>query len=122
MLKVLNLTATILYAIFGAFTLAIRFFADRPAGYSLELFSVDLTIIFCVVACLGFFALQKQMKFGLTLILVATAGLLILSPFTEQVMFVPIYVVLAIVAWLVFRQIGKPVPVKPAKKSKKESQ
>lgn len=120
MLKVLNLTATILYAIFGVFTLAVRLFADHAAGYSLELFSVDLTIIFCVAACLGFFALQKQKKFGLTLILVATAGLLILSPFTEQVLFVPIYVVLAIIAWLVFRQIGKPVPVKPVKKDSKE--
>lgn len=116
MLRVLNLTATILYAIFGVFTLAVRFFADHPVGYSMELFSVDLTIFFCIVACLGFFALLKQKKFGLMPIMAATAGLLILSPFTEQIMFVPIYVILAIIAWLVFRQIGKPVSVKPAKK------
>ena len=112
MLRVLNLTSTILYAIFGLFTLAVRLFADHPVGYSMELFTVDLTILFSAVACIGFFALQKQKKFGLTMILVATAVLLILAPFTEQVMLVPVYVVLAIVAWLVFRQIGKPASAK----------
>lgn len=112
MLKVLNLTATILYAVFGVFTLAIRLFADHPAGYSMELFTVDLTILFSAIACIGFFALRKQKKFGLSAILAATAGLLILSPFTEQVLFVPVYVILAIIAWLVFRQIGKSASAK----------
>jgi hypothetical protein len=99
------------YAIWALFTLAIRFFADHPAGYSMELFSVDLTVIFCIIAGLGFVALLKQKKFGLSFILVATAGLLILSPFTEQILFVPLYVILAIIGWLIFRQIGKPIPV-----------
>ena len=112
MMRVLNVTAIMFYALWGLFTLAIRFFADHPAGYSMELFSVDLTVIFCIIACLGFIALLKQKKFGLSFILVATAGLLILSPFTEQVLFVPLYVILAIIAWLIFRQIGKPIPVK----------
>jgi len=112
MLRVLNLTAMILYAVLGVFTLAVRFFADHPVGYSMELFTVDLTVAFCFVAALGFVALLKQKKFGLSFILVATAGLLILSPFTEQVLFVPIYVILVIIAWLIFRQIGKPVPAK----------
>ena len=110
MLKILNWTSIILYAVLGLFTLAVRFFADHPAGYSMELFTVDLTVAFCLIATLGFIALLKQKKFGLSFILVATAGLLILSPFTEQILFVPVYVILAIIAWLVFRQIGKPVP------------
>ena len=112
MLKVVNLTSMILYALLGLFTLAVRFFADHPAGYSMELFTVDLTIAFCFIAALGFLALLKQKKFGLTFILVATAGLLILSPFTEQILFVPVYVILVIIAWLIFRQIGKPIPAK----------
>jgi hypothetical protein len=110
MLRILNITAIIFYAFWGVFTLAIRFFADHPSGYSMELFSVDLTVIFCFIACLGFVALLKHKKFGLSFIMVATAGLLILSPFTEQILFVPLYVILAIIAWLVFRQIGKPIP------------
>jgi hypothetical protein len=113
MLKILNVTAMMLYGLWALFTLAIRFFADHPAGYSMELFAVDLTVIFCIIACLGFIALLKQKKFGLSFILVATAGLLILSPFTEQVLFVPLYVILVIIGWLIFRQIdrqiGKPV-------------
>jgi len=112
MMRVLNVTAMMFYALWGVFTLAIRFFADHPDGYSLELFSVDLTVIFCIIACLGFVALLKQMKFGFAMIMAATAGLLILSPFTEQIPFVPLYVIMAIIAWLVFRQIGKPIPVK----------
>ena len=111
MLRILNITAIMLYALWGLFTLAIRFFADRPTGYSMELFAVDLTIVFCIIAALGFVALMKQKKFGLSLIMVATAGLLILSPFTEQILMVPLYVILAIIAWLVFRQIGKPLPI-----------
>jgi 4-amino-4-deoxy-L-arabinose transferase-like glycosyltransferase len=78
----------------------------------MELFSVDLMVAFCIIASLGFVALLKQKKFGLSFIMVATAGLLILSPFTEQILFVPLYVILAIIAWLIFRQIGKPIPVK----------
>jgi len=112
MLRILNVTALIFYALWSVFTLAIRFFADHPAGYSMELFAVDLTVILLIIACLGFVALLKQKKFGLSFIMVATAGLLILSPFTEQILFVPLYVILAIIAWLVFRQIGKPIPVK----------
>lgn len=110
MLRILNITAIMLYALWGLFTLAIRFFADRPAGYSMELFAVDLTIVFCIIAAVGFVALLKQKKFGLSFIMVATAGLLILSPFTEQILMVPLYVILAIIAWLIFRQIGKPIP------------
>jgi hypothetical protein len=115
-LRVLNVTALMFYALWSVFTLAIRFFADHPAGYSMELFAVDLTVLFCIIACLGFVALLKQKMFGLPLIMVATAGLLILSPFTEQILFVPLYVILAIIAWLIFRQIGKPLP--PQKKVK----
>jgi hypothetical protein len=62
------------------------------------------------MATLGFVALMQQKKLGLSLIMVATAGLLILSPFTEQILFVPLYAILAIIAWLIFRQIGKPIP------------
>lgn len=112
MLRVLNVTAMMFYVLWGVFTLAIRFFADHPAGYSMELFCVDLTVIFCIIAFFGFVALLKQKKFGFSLIMVATAGLLILSPFTEQLPFVPLYVILAIIAWLVFRQFEKPIPTK----------
>lgn len=112
MLRILNITAIIFYTLWGLFTLAVRFFADHPAGYSMELFTVDLTVIFCVLAALGFVALLKQKKFGLTIVMAATAGLLILSPFTEQILFVPLYAIMAIIGWLVFRQIGKPIPVK----------
>lgn len=111
MLRILNVTAIAFYALWGVFTLAVRYFADRPSGYSMELFAVDLTIVFYIIAGLGFVALLKQKKHGLTLILVATSGLLILSPFTEQILFVPLYVILAIIAWLIFRQFGKPIPV-----------
>jgi len=112
MLKILNVTALMFYALWGVFTLAIRLFADHPVGYSMELFAVDLTIIFCIIAALGFVALMRQKKLGLTVIIVATAGLLILSPFTEKILFVPLYVILAIIGWLIFRPIGKPIPVK----------
>jgi hypothetical protein len=111
MLRILNITAIAFYALWGLFTLAIRFFADHPVGYSIELFTVDMTVFFCLMATLGFIALMQQKKLGLSLIMVATAGLLILSPFTEQILFVPLYVILAIFAWLIFRQIGKPIPV-----------
>ncbi len=114
MLRILNITALAFYALWGVFTLAIRLFADHPAGYSLELFTVDMMVFFCLMATLGFVALMQQKKLGLSLIMVATAGLLILSPFTEQILFVPLYVILAIIAWLIFRQIGKPIP--PIKK------
>ena len=109
MIKILNVMAVMFYALWGLFTLAVRYFADRPAGYSMELFLVDLTIVFYILACLGFVAFLKQKKIGLPCILVATAGLLILSPFTEQILFVPLYVILAIIGWLIFRQIGKPI-------------
>lgn len=112
MLKILNVTAMMLYALWAVFTFAIRLFADHPAGYSMELFTVDLTVVFSIIACLGFVALLLQKKFGLSFVLVATAGLLILSPFTEQILFVPLYVILVIIGWLIFRQIGKPVPTK----------
>lgn len=110
MLRILNITAIAFYALWGFFTLAIRYFSDHPPGYSMELFTVDLTGVFCIVAALGFVALLRLKKFGLSMIMVASAGLLILSPFTEQILFVPLYVILAIIAWLVFRQIGKPIP------------
>lgn len=112
MLRVLNVSAIMLYGLWGVFTLAVRFFADHPAGYSMELFTVDLTVIFSFIACLGFVALLLQKKLGLSFILVAAAGLLILSPFTEQIPFVPLYVILTIIGWLIYRQIGKPIPVK----------
>jgi hypothetical protein len=110
MLRVLNLVSIILYAVDGLFVIAIRFFADHPAGYSMELFAVDLTVACSVAAALGFLALYKQRKFGLTVILIATAGHLILGPFTDRSLYAPIYVVLVIIGWFVYRQIGKPVP------------
>lgn len=112
MLKVLNLVAIILYGIDGLLVLAIRFFADHPTGYSMELFAVDLTVACSFAASLGFVALYKQKKFGLIIILVATAGHLILGPFTERALYAPVYVVMVIIGWLIFRQIGKSVPGK----------
>jgi hypothetical protein len=110
MLRILNITAIAFYTLWGLFTLAVRLFADHPVGYSIELFTVDMMVFFCLMATLGFVALMQQKKLGLSLIMVATAGLLILSPFTEQILFVPLYAILAIIAWLIFRQIGKPIP------------
>ena len=49
MLRILNITAIAFYALWGLFTLAIRFFADHPAGYSIELFTVDMMVLYQVV-------------------------------------------------------------------------
>ncbi len=108
MLRILNLVAIILYAVDGLILLGIRFFADHPAGYSMELFTLDLTVLCSFVVALGFFMLLKDKKMGLYVILVATAGHLILGPFTERAMYAPVYVVMAVIGWLLYRKINKP--------------
>ena len=107
MLRILNLVAIILYVVDGLILLGIRFFADHPTGYSMELFTLDLTVLCSFVVALGFFMLLKDKKVGLYVILVATAGHLILGPFTERALYAPVYVVMVIVGWFVYRQIGR---------------
>ena len=122
MLKVLNIAAIVLYAMDGFFLLAIRFFADQPADYNLEMLMVDLSIAFCFLSALGLLLIYKQVKTGLFLLVVSTCGLLFLGPFTERALYAPAYLVLTLVGYLAYRRIGKPVPAKKVKAPKTPAQ
>lgn len=122
MLKVLNIAAIVLYAMDGFFLLAVRFFADHPANYDLEMLMVDLSIAFCFLSALGLLLIYKQVKTGLFLLVVSTCGLLFLGPFTERSLYAPAYLILTLVGYLAYRRIGKPVPAKKSKAPKAPAQ
>lgn len=122
MLRVLNIAAIVLYAMDGFFLLAVRFFADQPADYNLEMLMVDLSIAFCFLSALGLLLIYKQAKAGLFLLVVSTIGLLFLGPFTERALYAPAYLILTLVGYLAYRRIGKPVPVKKTKAPKTPAQ